>query len=144
MVASTPSLQTTATRHRLYFYNAYDTLAHNKRQASLSLNAVVVQPKGVTEVFSMTIVINPDEIRSIASSCSASSQTIQQEAATMQRQMTSLREALSGIPNLAMADRFDEWQQLFSKLSTSLEESNQYLQGVVNSVENFVNSLGRQ
>lgn len=92
----------------------------------------------------MTIVINPDEIRSIASSCSASSQTIQQEAATMQRQMTSLREALSGIPNLAMADRFDEWQQLFSKLSTSLEESNQYLQGVVNTVENFVNSLGRQ
>lgn len=92
----------------------------------------------------MTIVVNPDEIRSIAARCSASSQNIQQEASTMQQQMSSLREALSGIPNLAMADRFEEWQQLFSKLSTSLEESNQYLRGVVNTVENFVNSLGRQ
>ncbi len=91
----------------------------------------------------MKINIDVDQIQSIASRCQTSSQTIQQEATTMQRQVAALREALAGVPNLAMAERLDEWQQLLTKLSTSLQDSQQYLQGVVRSVDDFVNNLGR-
>ena len=91
----------------------------------------------------MPITIDRDNIQAIASRCMASSNTIQNEASTMQAQMTALREALSGIPNLALADRFTEWQQLFARMSTALEESNQYLGGVIRSVDAFVASLGQ-
>lgn len=92
----------------------------------------------------MRIDIDVEQIQDIANRCQTSSQTIQQEATTMQQQMTALRDALSGVPNLAMADRLDEWQQLLNKLSTSLQDSQQYLQGVVHSVEDFVAGLGRR
>lgn len=91
----------------------------------------------------MPISIDRDRIESIAAKCSTSSQNMQAEAETMQQQMAELREALAGIPNLALADRFGEWQQLFSKMNTSLEQSNAYLQGVIRTVDEFIASLGR-
>ena len=91
----------------------------------------------------MAITIDRDNIQTIASRCIASSNTIQSEAATMQAQMVALREALAGIPNLALADKFTEWQQLFGRMSTALEESNRYLNGVIQTVDTFVASLGQ-
>jgi WXG100 family type VII secretion target len=90
------------------------------------------------------IVIRTEDIESIAARCQTSSQNIQSEATTMQQQITALREALSGIPNLAIADRLDEWQQLLNKLSTSLQDSQQYLHGVLQAVDDFVAGLGRR
>ena len=91
----------------------------------------------------MPITIDRDNIQAIASRCMTSSNNIQSEAATMQAQMVALHDALAGIPNLALADRFTEWQQLFSRMSTALDESNRYLNGVIQTVDTFVASLGQ-
>ena len=86
--------------------------------------------------------IDPGAITSIANTCQRTSQELMTQASTMQNQMQQLREALQGIPRLAMADRFDEWNQMFTKLSSSLSESNAYLNKVVQQVDEFVASLG--
>ena len=90
----------------------------------------------------MPFTIDRDAIESIAGKCQTSGNNIQTEAANMKTQMEALRNALQGIPNLAMADRFNEWNALFTKMSQSLEESNAYLRQVVQTVDNFVRSLG--
>ena len=92
----------------------------------------------------MPIHIDPDQIQQIAAACQRSSETIQTEASTMRTQMEQLQEALAGFPHLAMADRFQEWNSLFSQLSTALADSNSYLNSVVASVNEFVAQLGRQ
>ena len=91
----------------------------------------------------MPISIDVQQLTQIAATCQASSNTIQEEAARMQQQMQQLREALSGIPSLSLADRFDEWNRLFADMSNKLEESNHYLNNVVSTVDQFVASLGR-
>jgi WXG100 family type VII secretion target len=86
--------------------------------------------------------IDPGAITQIANTCQQTSNELMSQAQTMQSQMTQLRDALQGIPRLSMADRFDEWNQMFNKLSTSLGESNTYLQNLVRQVDEFVASLG--
>lgn len=88
-----------------------------------------------------TYSINPEQIQQIAATCQRSSDTIQNEAATMRAQMAQLQEALAGFPHLAMADRFQEWNSLFNQLSQALGESNGYLNQIVQTVDQFVASL---
>lgn len=87
--------------------------------------------------------IDPGAITQIANTCKSTSNDLMTQAQTMQTQMNELRNALQGIPRLAMADRFDEWNRLFGQLSTSLQESNSYLNNVVQQVDEFVAALGR-
>ena len=89
------------------------------------------------------IQIDPAAITQIASTCKTTSSDLMTQAQTMQTQMSALQDALRGIPRLAMADRFDEWNRLFNQLSTSLAESNDYLSTVVRQVDEFVASLAR-
>jgi len=91
---------------------------------------------------SAPIRIDREQIASIASKCQTSGTTIQEQASLMKQYMDELQAALAGIPRLSMADRFAEWNTQFARLSQSLEESNRYLSGVVQTVDNFVASLG--
>lgn len=91
----------------------------------------------------MAIRVDPDQIQQIAAACQRSSETIQGEAANMQSQMQQLQEALAGVPNIALAHKFEDWNRQFSQLAQALAESQQYLTSVVNSVEEFVAALGR-
>lgn len=91
----------------------------------------------------MPIIVDRERLEAIASACTTSSNTMQQEATNMRKQMDEFREALSGISNLALADRFNEWNSLFNKMSQALEESNAYLKNVINSVDDFVARLGQ-
>lgn len=91
----------------------------------------------------MAIRIDPQQIQQIAGACQRSSETIQGEATNMRSQMQQLQEALAGVPNIALAQKFEEWNRQFSQLSQSLQESQQYLSSVVRSVDDFVIGLGR-
>lgn len=91
---------------------------------------------------SAPIRIDRDQIAAIASKCQTSGTTIQEQAHLMKQYMDELQTALAGIPRLSMSDRFAEWNSQFASLSNSLEESNKYLNGVVQTVDNFVAQLG--
>jgi WXG100 family type VII secretion target len=91
----------------------------------------------------VAIRVDPDQIQQIAAACQRSSENIQGEAANMQRQMQQLQEALAGVPNIALAQKFEEWNGQFSSLASALADSQKYLNSVVQSVEDFVAALGR-
>jgi WXG100 family type VII secretion target len=91
----------------------------------------------------VAIRVDPEQIQQIAAACQRSSDNIQGEAANMQSQMRQLQEALAGVPNIALAQKFEEWNSQFTALASALKESRQYLTSVVNSVEEFVAALGR-
>lgn len=89
----------------------------------------------------MTISLDPEELKRIASACQSSSGRLDEEAGTMRSQLTQLEEAIRGIPQLAMADRFQELNQALAQLSQTLEESNSYITSIAARVEKFVIEL---
>jgi WXG100 family type VII secretion target len=86
--------------------------------------------------------IDPDQLRSIAQSCQASSENMTSEASNMRSQIARLHEALQGVPHLAMVDHFDQLNRLLANLSSELDQSNAYLRDIVAKLDNFVASLG--
>jgi WXG100 family type VII secretion target len=91
----------------------------------------------------MAIRVDPEQIQQIAAACQRSSENIQGEAANMRNQMQQLQEALAGVPNIALANKFEEWDGQFGQLASALADSQKYLSSVVQSVEEFIAALGR-
>lgn len=89
----------------------------------------------------MPIQLDPEQVRSIAKSCRASGNAIERQAQTMNSQMQELREALSGVPHVGLEDRFNEWSQLFRKLSESLHESHTFLNSIADRIDKLVADL---
>jgi WXG100 family type VII secretion target len=85
--------------------------------------------------------LDPDKVRDIARRCRDSGNTIQDQAQNMNRQMQELREALSGVPQVGLEDRFNEWSQLFRKLSESLQDSHSFLNSIADRVDNLIRDL---
>lgn len=90
-----------------------------------------------------SIRIETEDLRTIAASCQTSSENMTTEATNIRNQIANLHQALQGIPQLALADHFDQLNRIFSQVSDALAESNTYLNDVVAKVENFVASLGQ-
>lgn len=89
----------------------------------------------------MPISFDPEELKRIAGNCQASSGRLDEEATTMRTQLGQLEEAIQGIPQLAMADRFQELNQSLAQLSRTLEESNAYINNIAARVDKFVIEL---
>jgi WXG100 family type VII secretion target len=89
----------------------------------------------------MAIQLDPDAVRRIANSCRNSSDAIEQQAQTMNSQMEELRNALSGVQQVGLEDRFNEWSQLFRKLSESLHESHTFLNSIADRIDRLVTDL---
>ena len=85
--------------------------------------------------------VDPDRIQSIAQSCKTSSQLMTEESQRMQSQIASLYDALQGIPNLAIADDFQQLNSTLRQLSSALDQGNTYLTDLVNKVTQFVAAL---
>ena len=88
----------------------------------------------------MPFTVDPEHVRQIASACSRSGETIQQEAQNMNTQIQNLHQAIQGLP-VSMEDRFAEWNRLFSQLSESLQESQSFLNSIASRVEEVMNAL---
>ncbi|HEY1388201.1 MAG TPA: WXG100 family type VII secretion target [Ktedonobacterales bacterium] len=89
----------------------------------------------------MTIQLDPERVRTIANSCRNSGDAIEQQAQTMNSQMQQLQEALAGVPQVGLEDRFNEWSQLFRKLSESLHESHTFLNSIADRIDRLVTDL---
>ena len=87
------------------------------------------------------LILRSEDLRRIASACQASSGRLDEEAATMRSQLNQLEEAIQGIPQRAMADRFQELNQALAQLSKTLEESNTYINNIVTRIEKFETDL---
>ncbi|MGH2485043.1 MAG: WXG100 family type VII secretion target, partial [Ktedonobacterales bacterium] len=90
-----------------------------------------------------SIRIETEDLRTIAASCQTSSENMTTEATNIRTQIANLHQALQGVPQLALADHFDQLNRIFSQVSDALAESNTYLNDVVAKVESFVASLGQ-
>lgn len=90
----------------------------------------------------MAIVIDREQILAAANATRESGNMIESEAGKMRRNVANLREALKGIPRLAVADDLEHLDQLLAQVSESLAQSDNYLKDVVNKVDAFVASLG--
>lgn len=88
--------------------------------------------------------LDPEEIQGIARACQSSGQVMSEHAQQMQSRITQLTEALEGIPNLAIADDFQHLNSTLKQLSSALDQSNSYLNGVVAKINEFVASLQRR
>ncbi len=88
------------------------------------------------------ISINPEQIEAAASAFRASGRTIDGEASKMRANVANLREALRGIPRIAVAEDLEHLDALLARVSESLAQSDTYLKDVVNKVNEFVASLG--
>ena len=91
----------------------------------------------------MAIRIDPERVRAIAIKCRSTGDTIEQHAHAMNSQMEELREALSGVQHVGLEDRFNEWGQLFRKLSESLHESHSFLNSIADRVDRLVADLNQ-
>ncbi|HEX8733422.1 MAG TPA: hypothetical protein VF725_15340 [Ktedonobacterales bacterium] len=80
-------------------------------------------------------------ILEIEGACRGSSETLDTEAKHLNTQLGKLEEAIRGVPNLAMAEKFEEVQQLLTRLSTSMEEAQTYLTRVRMQAEDFAEKL---
>ena len=85
--------------------------------------------------------VDPELLQQVSSACQASSGRLNEEAANMRSQLAQLQEALQGVPRIAMADRFQQLNSTLAQLSTTLEESDSYIRGIVARVEQFVIEL---
>jgi len=89
----------------------------------------------------MTIILDAEGIRAIASACQKSGETIQAEAANMNSQMMALEQAIQGDFPVGLEDKFVQWKALFAQLSEALTESNTFLTGVATSVDEMIARL---
>ncbi len=89
----------------------------------------------------MRISISTEELGTIASSFRASSDRIEQEAQVVAQQISQLQDAIQGAP-VALEDQLTELKGLFAKISTSIQQNQQFITQVTQQVDQIIATLG--